>query len=92
MDKYESELGDVLKKLASQRESRIEEGHIMPDHIHMFISIPPKYSISQVMGYIKGKSAIYIARTFAGKQRNFTRREVLRPEGTLYQQLEKMRL
>jgi len=55
-----------------QRESRIEEGHLMRDHVHMLVSIPPKYSVSQVVGYMKGKSAIHIARTFLGKPRNFT--------------------
>ena len=64
-------LGEALRRLAEQRESRIEEGHLRPDHVHMMISIPPKYSVSQVIGYIKGKSAIYIARTFAGRKRNF---------------------
>ena len=66
------QLGEVLKQLATQRESRIEEGHLMRDHVHMLISIPPKYSVSQVVGYLKGKSAIHIARTFMGKPRNFT--------------------
>ena len=64
-------LGDVLRRLAEQRESRIEEGHLMPDHVHIMISIPPKHSVSQVIGYIKGKSAIHIARAFAGRKRNF---------------------
>ena len=64
-------LGEALRRLAEQRESRIEEGHLRPDHVHMMISIPPKYSVSQVIGYIKGKSAIHIARTFAGRKRNF---------------------
>lgn len=50
----------------------IEEGHLMPDHIHMCISIPPKYAVSNVVGYLKGKSAISIARRFKGRQRNFT--------------------
>ncbi len=63
------QLGEVLKQLAMQRESRIDEGHLMRDHVHM---IPPKYSVSQVVGYLKGKSAIHIARTFMGKPRNFT--------------------
>ena len=66
------QLGEVLKQLAMQRESRIEEGHLMRDHVHMLVSIPPKYSVSQVVGYMKGKSAIHIARTFLGKPRNFT--------------------
>ena len=64
-------LGDVLRRLAERRESRIEEGHLMPDHVHMLISIPPKYSVAHVIGYIKGKSAIHIAREFAGRKRNF---------------------
>ena len=64
-------LGEVLHRLASQRESRIEEGHLMADHVHMMISIPPKYSVAQVIGYIKGKSAIHIAREFVGRKRNF---------------------
>ena len=66
------QLGEVLKPLAIQRESRIDEGHLMRDHVHMLVSIPPKYSVSQVVGYLKGKSAIHIARTFMGKPRNFT--------------------
>jgi len=65
------QLGEVFRRLAEHRESRVEEGHLMPDHVHMMISIPPKYSVSQVMGYIKGKSAIHIAREFAGRKRNF---------------------
>ncbi len=65
------ELGDVFRRLAEHRESRIEEGHLQADHVHMMISIPPKYSVSQVIGYIKGKSAIHIARTFGGRKRNF---------------------
>ncbi len=64
-------LGEALRRLAEQRESRNEEGHLMVDHVHMMISIPPKYSVAQVIGYIKGKSAIHIAREFAGRKRNF---------------------
>lgn len=59
-------LGEVFRDLARQRESKIEEGHLMPDHVHMLISIPPKYSVAQVIGMIKGKSTIYIARHFEG--------------------------
>ena len=55
-------LGDVFRKLAEQKESRIEEGHLLLDHVHMLISIPPKYAVSQVIGFIKGKSAIHLAR------------------------------
>ena len=64
-------LGEILKELALQRESKIIEGHLMGDHVHVLISIPPKYSVSQVVGYIKGKSAIHIARTYAGRRHNF---------------------
>ena len=53
-----TELGEVLRRLAEQRESRVEEGHLLADHVHMMVSIPPKYSVAQVIGYIKGKSAI----------------------------------
>ena len=66
-----SDLGEVFHKLAQQRESRIEEGHLMPDHVHMLSSIPPKYAVSQVIGYIKGKSAIYLARVYGERKRNF---------------------
>jgi putative transposase len=65
-------LGDVLRELALQKESKIVEGHLVGDHVHMLISIPPKYAVSQVVGYIKGKSAIHIARAYAGRQQNFT--------------------
>ena len=64
-------LGEVIRKLTEQKESHIEEGHLMPDHVHIMISIPPKYSVSQVIGYIKGKSAIHVARTFLGEKQNF---------------------
>ena len=64
-------LGEVFKELALHKESEILEGHLMGDHVHMLISIPPKYAVSQVVGYIKGKSAIHIARTYAGRRRNF---------------------
>ena len=66
-----SELGEIFRRLAEQKESRIEEGHLMPDHVHMMISIPPKYAVSQVVGFIKGKSAIHIARRYAEVKRNF---------------------
>ena len=57
-------LGEVFHKLAAQKESKILEGHMMPDHVHMMISIPPKYAVSQVVGFIKGKSAIHMARVY----------------------------
>ena len=65
-------LGEVFRKLAMQKESRVEEGHLMPDHVHMMISIPPKYAVSQVIGYIKGKSAIHLARVYGERKRDFT--------------------
>jgi len=65
-------VGPVLRDLASRKECKIEEGHMMPDHVHVLISIPPKYSVSQVIGFIKGKSAISIARNYMGRRRNFT--------------------
>ena len=64
-------LGEVFKELALHKESEILEGHLMGDHVHILISIPPKYAVSQVVGYIKGKSAIHIARTYVGRRRNF---------------------
>ena len=64
-------LGDVFRELAMQKESKIIEGHLIGDHVHILISIPPKYAVSQVVGYIKGKSAIHIARTYAGRHNNF---------------------
>jgi putative transposase len=66
------ELGPVLRELAQHKESEILEGSLLIDHVHMLIAIPPKYAVSQVIGYLKGKSAIHIARTFGGRQKNFT--------------------
>jgi putative transposase len=65
-------LGEVFRDLARGKESEVLEGHLMPDHVHMLISIPPKYAVAQVIGYIKGKSAIQIARNYMGRRRNFT--------------------
>ncbi len=65
------ELGVVFRNLAEQWECKVEEGHLMPDHVHMLLSVPPKYSVASVMGFIKGKSAIHIARVYAGRRRNF---------------------
>lgn len=66
------ELGPVLHELARQKQCEILEGTMMVDHVHMLIAIPPKYAVAQVVGYLKGKSAIHIARTFGGRQKNFT--------------------
>jgi putative transposase len=65
-------IGPVLRELAKQKECLILEGHTVQDHVHMLISIPPKHSVSSIIGYIKGKSAIAVARQFGGKQRNFS--------------------
>ena len=64
-------VGEVLRGLAQQKESLIVEGHLMGDHVHVLISIPPKYSVAQVVGFLKGKSAIHIARTFMNRKKNF---------------------
>jgi putative transposase len=66
------DLGEVFRQLAQRKECQILEGHLVVDHVHMLISIPPKYAVAQVIGYIKGKSAIHIARTAGGRPRNFT--------------------
>jgi putative transposase len=65
------ELGRVIQDLAGQKECQLEEGHLIADHVHMMISIPPKYSVAQIMGYIKGKTAIHIARVYAGRRKSF---------------------
>jgi len=60
-------LGQKFHELAAQRGSEILEGHMVQDHVHMLIRIPPKYSVAEVIGYIKGKSAIAVARQFGGR-------------------------
>ena len=64
-------LGEIFRDFAKQYECVIEEGHLCPDHVHMLISIPPKKSVSEVVGFLKGKSAICIARNYLGKRSNF---------------------
>ena len=64
-------LGEVFRQLAAQKESKIKKGDLLPDHVHMLLSIPPKYAVSNVVGYIKGKSAIHLARTYSERKRNF---------------------
>ena len=64
-------LGEVFRRLAEQKQSRIEEGHLMVDHVHMMISIRPKYAVSEVVGFIKGKSAIHLARVYGERKQNF---------------------
>lgn len=65
------ELGAVFRRLAEQKQSRVEEGHILSDHVHMLLSIPPKLSVASVIGFIKGKSAIHVARHFLKRERNY---------------------
>ncbi len=65
------DLGEMFRTLAGQKECRIEEGHLMEDHVHMLIVIPPKHAVSQVVGFTKGKSAIHIARRYGERKRNF---------------------
>ena len=64
-------LGEVFRSLAKRKESAIEEGHLRSDHVHMMIAIPPQYAVSQVIGYIQGKSAIHLARVYGERKRNF---------------------
>ena len=64
-------LGGVLRELARQKECTVEEGHLLADHVHMLLSVPPKYAVAQVVGFLKGKSAIHIARTYLGRRQNF---------------------
>ncbi len=75
-------LGEMFRELAQHKESEVVEGHLMPDHVHMCISIPPKYAVSNVVGYMKGKSAITIARKFGGRTEELHRRGVLGAEAT----------
>jgi putative transposase len=65
------DLGEVFRRLAEQKESRIEEGHLPSDHVHIMISIPPKYAVAQVIGFTKGKSAIHLARVYGGRKQNY---------------------
>jgi len=62
--------GPISHELARQKECQIVEGHLMPDHVHICIAIPPKHAVASVIGFLKGKSAIAIARQFQGKERN----------------------
>ena len=66
------DLAEYLHELARQKESKILEGHLCSDHVHVLISIPPKYSVAQVLGFIKGKSAIHVARTYLGQRKNYS--------------------
>jgi putative transposase len=70
-------LGEVFRKLAEQKECRIEEGHLLADHVHMMISIPPKHAVSQVVGFMKGKSVIHLARVYGERKQNYARAKLL---------------
>ena len=83
-------LGALLKELAGQRECTIIEGHLLPDHVHILISIPPKYAVAQVVGYLKGKSAIHIARAYLGRRKNFAG-EHFGPGDTMFPQWVRMK-
>ncbi len=65
-------LGAIFHELAGQKECRIVEGHVMPDHVHMVVAIPPRHSVASIVGFLKGKCAIAVARRFNGRERNFT--------------------
>jgi len=65
-------LGGIFHELAWQKECRIVEGHLLADHVHMCIEIPPKHAVASIIGFLKGKSAVAIARQFGGKLKNFT--------------------
>jgi len=65
-------LGEVFRALAAQKECRMEEGHLMAEHVPMLLSISPQYSVAQVVGFLKGKAALHIARTFMGRRQNDT--------------------
>ena len=71
MSQDHNHLNHVIHELAKRKECKIEEGHLMPDHVHMLISIPPKYSVAEVIGYLKGKSSIWVAQNVERKLRNF---------------------
>ena len=70
--KLRRRIGEILRELCRQKEVELVEGKAMPDHIHMLLSVPPRYSIAMILGYLKGKSAIQIARTYMGRKKNFT--------------------
>lgn len=72
----------MFRKLAPQKECRVEEGRLMADHVHMLLSIPPTYAVSQVVGFIKGMSAIHLARVYGHRKRNFVGPHFLGPGGT----------
>ena len=89
--KIRKHLGEIFRELSRQKKSQIEEGQIAIDHVHMFISIPPKYVVAQVVGFIKGKSAIYIARNFLEEGKEIFKERISGRVDTMYQQKEEMK-
>lgn len=65
-------IGKILRELCEQEKVELVEGHALSDHVHLCLSIPPKYSVANTIGFLKGKSAIRIHREYLGKKRNFT--------------------
>jgi putative transposase len=66
------QIGKIIRQLCRQKDVELVEGHAMPDHIHLVLSIPPKHSVAMVVGYLKGKSAIHIHRKMLGVKKGFT--------------------
>jgi putative transposase len=66
------QIGGMIRDLCIQHEIELVEGHAMADHIHLLVSIPPKFSVANTVGFLEGKSAIQIHRRFLGRERNFT--------------------
>ena len=66
------DIGRILRELCEQFDIELIEGHAMPDHVHLCLSILPKYSVATAIGRLKGKSAIRIHREYLGRKRNFT--------------------
>ena len=73
-NKYRESIRDIIKSLCSYKGIEILEGHLMPDHVHLLLSIPPKYSVSSVMGYLKGKSSLMIFERHANLKYQFGNR------------------
>ena len=67
--KFRRKVGDIFKDLCRQKDIELLEGHLMPDHVHMCLRVPPKFSIAFVIGFIKGKSAVLIHRKILSKRR-----------------------
>jgi len=82
--KLRRELGPIIKELARQKESEVVEGRLVVDHVHVLLSVPPKYAVAQVVGFIKGKSAIYVARMNGRRRRaELLGQRVLRVDGRI---------